>query len=228
MHLNNTNLPNSSASNIAPICVHGSGPDGVLITINPSQIGNLEQNCSVATEGNQLVADQLKTITQTLQAAEGSTLYVALIVGVVSAFAGAFAAFLFSYAQWRITQKREALIAGAKEMLSLVADLEDLATRYWLCAACNLEDSELHTWELKIKNLSKLIARYSSRLKGLPASNDTREITSRIDVLVSQLYDLATGEDFESPARIPSKPIASRIAGRCAEIRGALYQIIHF
>lgn len=228
LDLKPTSLPNSLTTSIISSCHERASSDQAVLLIEHMQAHIIEQNCSSMVEVGYETVGQLEAINKTLKTADGNALIVALLVGVVSAFAGAFAAFLFSFMQWKISLKKESLNAGANEMLSIVADLESVATRYWLSSAAEIGDPESHATELKIKNLLKLLARYSGGLKKLPAKPNIRDVACRVDRLVSDVFELATGGGFESPSRVAEKDVASAIAGRCMEIRGSLYKIIHF
>ncbi|RLA45633.1 MAG: hypothetical protein DRR42_19175 [Gammaproteobacteria bacterium] len=210
------------------VCIAIKEPDQLSVNIDPSLLQVIEESCHRFGESQDRVLEQMQLITAALQSSEIDKWLIPLGVGFVSAVAGAMAAYLFSRLQWRITQRQNALSAGATELLSLITQLEDLVVNFWLVDASSMAGPVLHGDQLKIKSLLMLTIRYSRGLKSVKMTESHKASADRLAVLVSDIYDLATGDDFESPHRKASNPTAVKLATQCAEARSSVHKLLHF
>lgn len=141
-----------------------------------------------------------------------------VIVGVFIALVGALSAYLFNVLQQRATQKKERLSAHLASLMELIASFESVAVLYWVSDRA----SQAVDAEVTIKARHRAIERQRRTLgELLPAKGDIalhRELSKFSD----DIFDLATGGDFESPIRMPSPATAMRIAHLVADIQPVL------
>lgn len=128
-----------------------------------------------------------------------------IIVGLISAFS----AFLFNLIHWVIVDSR----AKKQKKIDVVNDLfERISTNscsYWL-RDYQPEDEVL---SILIKTDIKILGR---EIKVL-GNNST--INNLVD-LMGEIFDVATGEDFESVNKKKNRSIAATVASKSAEARG--------
>lgn len=146
----------------------------------------------------------------------------ALIVGIIVAIGGAFAAYIFSVIQKKQDEVRSNLRSIVVSLHGMISELEDLSLNYWLSDASNdeLEDNKN---SIKIKNTLKLIRKYKDQYR---RTNPDQEYFTNIERFCSAVFDIATGEDFESPYRKKSRQKAAVISRECTEAKATLNEII--
>lgn len=171
---------------------------------------------SSALEG---IKSSLINISQSLHKMSDNSLSDSAIkLTVISAISGAAAAFIFNLIQWRITkgrERREALEKGILDQLSrLCVDL----TTYWMRSqGSDKVANAISEMNIKsdLKTLDRLIKLY---YKSFPCFLVPKS-KGEVELLYSDLYDIATGEDFESQNRTASPKIARQTSGKLADIR---------
>lgn len=165
------------------------------------------------------IKSSLIDISQSLHKMSDSSLSESAVkLAVISALSGAIAAFIFNLIQWRITkgrERREALEKGILDQLSrLCVDL----TTYWMRDQ-EPEKSANAISEMNIKSdlktLDRLIKLYYASFPYFLVPKSRGEV----ELLYSDLFDVATGEDFESQNRTASPKIARQVSSKLADIR---------
>jgi len=144
------------------------------------------------------------------------------------AIIGAFSAYLFNYFHWKTVKRNEHLSLMCSDLRVLISDLESISVMYWLRDYDELEKYENHISEINIKSYLKLIRENIRNL-----SNELNELnTFKLEQLnkglnnfSSEIYDLITGDDFESLNRKAQKNKAHQISYRCSIIKSKISTI---
>lgn len=128
-----------------------------------------------------------------------------IFVGLISAFS----AFLFNLIHWWIVDSRAKKQKKIDVVNNLFERISANSCSYWL-RDYQTEDEVL---SILIKTDIKILGR---EIKVL-GNNSTIE---KLVVLMGEIYDVATGEDFESMNKKKNRSIAATVASKSAEARG--------
>lgn len=140
------------------------------------------------------------------------------------------AAFVFNFLYWKVKEKKERLRAAINEAKDALLDFEENAVEYW-SHDYNPKDAKTNTvQEAKIKaNHSLLLSTYTNRifplLTSVQVKNENANLKKSIQSEIENLFDIATGGDFESSSRKASKKNVADIIRRCTRIRTRLANI---
>lgn len=144
-----------------------------------------------------------------------------------SGVVGALAAYLFNLFHWKTTEKLRKLELISQSIIDNTIKIEGTAIDYWLSRSAQNEQEKLRLKHLEITIKSLLLTQNSSitKLISISRSKQQSEIAEIIKKMNNRLYDLATGEEFESALK-PSRPSkCNRISKACAEIRFKLIEL---
>jgi hypothetical protein len=130
-----------------------------------------------------------------------------LATAVVSTLLGALIATYFSGRREKNQQKS----STASTIITLISDFESACLNYW-CKDFNEESSALEEALIKAKHTTLRCYIEDVDLK-LGEAEKTKTLR-----IMSELFDIATGGDFESKSRKSSKRVISKIAMRTATI----------
>ncbi len=186
---------------------------------------NFQANQTANTGQIEDISSTLSEISISLNKPGNSELSIALIVAVFSAVAGAGAAFCFSFLQSKLLQRSNSICAWAREIQSLVVAFEEVATQYWLRSAATIPEDQRRIQEYQITHLARMIAETSDTLNRLPKQAEVRQVTQKIQSTASELFDMATGGEFESPNRECCQTTANEIGLRCSVLRISLLKL---
>ena len=226
--LSHTNQPSELPTDLDLGCLATQEPDQLLVNVAPGLLQGIEESYHKFFGAQERIVEQMQLIVEALQPSGLDKWFIPLGVGFVSAVAGAFAAYMFSRLQWKIAQRQSALSEGATELLSLITQLENMVVEFWLVDAVSLTAPIRIGNQLKIKSLLMLIIRYSNGLQSVKMTKSHTVSAARLEELVSNLYDLATGGDFESLRRQASRETAAKLTTQCAEAKSSVHKLLHF
>lgn len=124
-----------------------------------------------------------------------------------SGFVGALAAYLFNLFHWKTTERLRKLELVSQSIIDNTVKIEHAAVEYWLSGSGQNEQEKLRLKHLEITIKSLLLNQNSStsKLISICRIRKQAEIAESIKKMNNRLYDLATGEEFES-AQKPSRP----------------------
>ncbi|MGY6481992.1 hypothetical protein [Vibrio parahaemolyticus] len=137
------------------------------------------------------------------------------------------AAFTFNFLYWKVKERKERLRAAINEAKDALFDFEENAVEYW-SSDYNPRNAKTNTiQQAKIKaNHSLLLSTYTNRvfplLSNSQKASEKMDVKKNIQLEVENLFDIATGGDFESSSRKASKKNVSDIILRCTRIRTRL------
>ena len=136
----------------------------------------------------------------------------ALSIGVISALAGAFSAFIFNVIFQLYLNKRQKQ-SNLVEMLLLSLDnINSMARDYWIEGYRNEIKCQIYIQEIKIKSELALLRKIFEIYKSTDNRKNRDMVCKDIDDFLKKSYDLITGDQFESVDRLPSNLIATEIA----------------
>jgi hypothetical protein len=95
--------------------------------------------------------------------------------------------------------------------------LDQVSVDYWLR---NYDENIDPGVEIKIKSLHRLVTSYTSSFNG--SCPKESKLASDLTDFSARIFDVITGDDFESRLRVLSKPKAGAISRQCSQIRAKL------
>ena len=187
---------------------------------------------STATEAATLLAAGLtkaiEGLTETLSsslAASGGLTWLQALFAIFVVVVGASSAYGFNYLHWRMVEKRQE-ISGARMALStLISDLESAAVNYWLRDYSEKDRLELQAAEILIKTKIPLISNYTKLITPRLGSNISASKKQKFEDFPLEIYDLVTGDGFESVSKKPSKPKALKISKLCLSMKATILSL---
>lgn len=150
-----------------------------------------------------------------------------IIEVLASGFFGALAAYLFNLFHWRTTEKIRKIEQLCTNISRITDKLEEETIRYWLTPPPNndIEKALTKQLEISIKSLIRTQVSLTEKLSEISSQKNKRDALKKSKELNDRLYEIATGEEFESKSR-KAKPGKCNIISRtCAEIRANLTSI---
>lgn len=192
-------------------------------TSSTNIIQSLRHLESSLVDSSELLSSELsRTILSVNDGVTNKTLFFAIFIS----FIGAFSAFVFNLLYWRVIRKKQILSNLGKDLLDLIENIESLALTYWVNEYDEKETKTYHISEIEIKTslrqLNKHVRIFSETIKGKIYSDEKNQL----DSFVSNIYDLVTGDGFESKTRESSKPKAMKIARECSDARVVISLIL--
>lgn len=135
------------------------------------------------------------------------------IIPIVSVIIGAFIGFLLNQYHWKRTEKEKKKASSFSKIFNLISELESLSVDYWIK---DTSEDDVKT-EVYIKSKIRLLTSYVK-------SVDANQIVLKNELInfTSEIFDLVTGDEFESKARKASKSKATSISYRCADINAVV------
>ena len=133
------------------------------------------------------------------------------------AFVGALSAYLFNLFHWRTVAKREKLSGVGNALTILIDKLESTAVEYWI-RECKEENKEIdRAMEISLKTKTRLVARYVDLFVSGHKDNATWKDLQKLRSFKGEIFDVVTGEEFESRSRKASKAKALKISNLCSD-----------
>lgn len=167
------------------------------------------------------IGDLSKTLESSLSPLQ-SNLLTQLLFGVLVAITGAFSAYLFNLFHWRMIEKKRIASRITGELSSLIERLESTAVKYWIQDYREQEKEEINATEVVLKSNLRLIHHYIRDSHSIFAVDKKTAISRLLEDFHIEIFDLVTGDDFESITRKASKSKAMKISSRCSDIRAKI------
>ena len=169
--------------------------------------------------------ESINALSASILKASGSGFVDALFVAIAGGLAGAIAAVVFSHLHWKTVNKRESLSLLATSLQDIVLELETVSIKYWLVDAKEQIPSENQTSEIRIKSCMKLVTRYARILSSFQLKGEQAKLVTQVVDFQDNIYDIATGDEFESSARVASPEKATKISYKCSALRASLTEL---
>jgi hypothetical protein len=162
---------------------------------------------------NEKLHDSIELLNSALSTHANSNYGLKPFIPIISVILGALLGYFFNRFHWSWTEKKKKETDSFTKLSTLINELETLSVEYW--TKDRGEDDEKN--EVYIKSKIKLLTKYVRFI-------DTKHelIKKELDNFASDLFDLVTGDDFESKDRKASKKKAINISYRCADMNATV------
>ncbi|WP_287017398.1 hypothetical protein [Cycloclasticus sp.] len=145
--------------------------------------------------------------------------------GLFVVFVGALSAYLFNYFHWKMVSKKNKLLGLCTAFTILINELERVSVLYWLTPYQRASQREAHTLEIQIKSNRQLISRYIKSISLQLSGKQYDPVKKKLNDFDQEMFDLITGDGFESQSREISKSKAAQISKRCVSIKAAVIML---
>lgn len=162
---------------------------------------------------NKHLHDSIELLNSTLVSQSDNNSFIEPFIPLISVITGAFIGFFCNRFHWIWTEKEKKKTDSFAKIFTLINELETLSVEYWTKDHC--EDDKKN--EVYIKSKIRLLTKY---VRFVDAKQEA--IKKDLDNFTSEIFDLVTGDEFESKNRKTSKKKAISISYRCADINAAV------
>ena len=171
------------------------------------------------------ISDEVMHLTETISSLHVPSIGIAseqVYFAVFIAFMGAFSAYLFNLFHWVMVNKKQRKDGIGIALSVLVGELESISVTYWLNDYDKECKQKIHATEIAIKSKIRLIIRYIGILSAELNSKKSESNRKELKDFSLDIYDLVTGDDFESVSRVASKSKAIKISTKCSDIKAMI------
>ncbi|MCK7178544.1 hypothetical protein [Enterobacter roggenkampii] len=148
-----------------------------------------------------------------------------LITALISTLCAATAAFIYNKIHWHSVIKRETKTKLLDSISDVVSELRVDAISYWLKGYSKKSAKTLLEEEVRIKAslsiINSTITIYASKIP----RRKRKDVEERLRAFHDELFDIITGDDFETQARKQDKGKVSSISTKCVAFRVLLNTI---
>ncbi|MCO6428078.1 hypothetical protein [Nitrosomonas communis] len=162
---------------------------------------------------NEHLHTSIELLNSTLVSQSENNSFIKPFIPIISVIIGVILGFISTRFHWEWTEKEKKKTDSFTKISTLISELETLSVEYWTKDHC--EDDE--KTEIYIKSKIRLLTKY---VKSIDAKQKT--IKQELDNFTSDIFDLVTGDEFESKDRRASKNKAISISYRCTDINAAV------
>lgn len=173
---------------------------------------------SINSSGNS-IADSIVGLEGTIELLLSASTVTSLLQMSLVAVVGALSAYIFNALHWKIVEKNKKISGVTLELRYLINDLESISVEYWTRDYKEEDHQDISVSEISIKSKIRLISRYIKLVTSeLKTKNGDQNIL-KLEEFSLNIFDLVTGDDFESRERKSSKRKAQKILNECSDIR---------
>jgi len=147
------------------------------------------------------------------------------IYGLFVVLVGALSAYFFNYLHWKMESKKNKLSVLSDALSSLIDELESVSVHYWLMPYQSDSQPEAHALEIKIKANRQLASKYIRLITSRLSDKDDGLTKKELEDFDQEMFEIITGDGFESQSREVSKPKAAEISKRCVSIKAAIVML---
>ena len=145
---------------------------------------------------------------------------------IVAALLGAASAYLFNYFHWKIVESKNTISSLCKLITDTIDTLEQSSVHYWLEESFD-KASVGKQFEITIKAKCEVLGRQTEQLFAKINTNQPASRTLKIRQAVNDIYDIATGGDFESLNRKADPVKAAKIGRLCTKVKVEVLALYH-
>ena len=143
-------------------------------------------------------------------------------LGILIAIVAAFTTFLFNVLYSKINRRRDNIKELASDLIDRIETLETDAVSYWLHTYNAEQYLEFKKLEYKIKSNIRKIRSKSRTFIECVGERKNKQLVDHINGFNDYIFDLVTGDDFESKVRRPSEIKADKISNSCSLIQSKI------
>ncbi|HGO5343794.1 hypothetical protein [Raoultella planticola] len=148
-----------------------------------------------------------------------------LITALISTTCAATAAFIYNKIHWHSVIKREAKTKLLESISDVVNELRTDAISYWLKGYSKKSAKSLLEEEMRIKASLNIINSTITIYVAQVSKLKRKEIELKLRGFHNELFDIITGDDFETQTRKQDKGKVSAISTKCVAFRVLLNTI---
>ncbi|CAI1056738.1 Uncharacterised protein [Serratia quinivorans] len=150
-----------------------------------------------------------------------TSLYIALLTAICSTTA----AFIYNKLHWKAVTARESRIKAAESIIELLIVLDEIAVDYWIKNYSKRYSRDNTKCEIKIKSCLMLINTLIPSLVLKINKGEQLFYKNKFEGYHEELFDLITGDDFETTSRKSNLTKAAKISNRCLQFRVELVNV---
>jgi hypothetical protein len=147
-----------------------------------------------------------------------------IISSVIGASSGALSAYLLNWWHWERQYNSERLLHRCARVLEQIDLFEKVSMQYWL-AESFVEQSGKKALEIEIKSKSLMLAKMIAKLRSMCRGKLSPGESIQIKTLFDNLYDISTGDSFESSIKVSEPVIAYEINKICTKLKLQISEI---
>lgn len=166
----------------------------------------------------QIYPIELEELTHSINSLPNGSFLLASYSGILGGLTASLAAFIFHYFYASSLNNRNRISHLSKMIIETTNGFQDICVNYWLSPNSSLVNNE--ELEIKIKSEFRILNSLLINLKKEVKPGSTADID--FNKLLSELFDLATGGDFESTSKLADKKKATSISTRCCQLKALL------
>lgn len=146
----------------------------------------------------------------------------ALLIPVITGLVGASAAFVYNKLHWHSVKSREEKIKKIDALIDIIISLEEVAVDYWMKNYAKKLSRDNKKAEIKIKSHLALINTLITDVIDNEPSRKQSKLRDKFIIPHGELFDLITGDDFETNSRKSNPSKSDQISSKCLKFRVAL------
>lgn len=197
-------------------------PNNTLHNDSASIGSNVSDSIISASSG---ISDSIIGLENTLESLLSSSTLTSLLQMSLVAMIGALSAYIFNALHWKVVERKKIISSVAVELRAIINDLESISMDYWTKDYIEKNRQDIHIAEIAIKSKVRLISRYIKLIISELNVKKTDQNVQKLDEFSLNIFDLVTGDEFESRDRKSSKPKAQKILNECSDIRVTILSI---
>lgn len=148
-----------------------------------------------------------------------------LITALISTTCAATAAFIYNKIHWHSVVKRETKTKLLESISDVVNELRTDAISYWLKGYSKKSAKSLLEEEMRIKASLSIINSTITIYISKESWRRKKDVESKLRAFHNELFDIITGDDFETQGRKQDKGKVSAISTKCVSFRVLLNTI---
>jgi hypothetical protein len=199
-----------------------TSPDLEVCTAIASSNESVNKEIALLSEN---ISDAVMRLSETISSLHAPSIGITseqVYFAVFIAFIGAFSAYLFNLFHWNMVNKKQRKDGISITLSVLVGELESISVTYWLNDYDKECKQKIHATEIAIKSKIRLIVRYIGILSAELNSKKLESKIKELDDFRFDIFELVTGDEFESASRIASKAKAIKISNRCSDVKAMI------
>ncbi|HGE6013847.1 TPA: hypothetical protein ACGGR7_002111 [Vibrio cholerae] len=163
----------------------------------------------------------LEKINTTISSVPDGSYALAFTSGILGAISAATAAFSLNYFYWKKLNEYNRLSHFAGVSIKHLNDFENYALSYWTSNANNTTSESMIKLEIKIRTQYSILKSSLEELcKKIPKKH--KADAEMIITTIEDIFDDATGGNFESASKVRDRKLALKIARKCLNIKTIL------
>lgn len=150
----------------------------------------------------------------------------AIVSGITGAFVASLTAALFNFLYLKNVNNRNKKRHFCASALASLDEFEDLSIKYWVTEKGSFNEQDMRLMEVRIKGVFFIMKSSLKEFSEMLSSKEKSEKKAIYD-FVYDIYDISTGDGFESSQRPFDKSRAVLISKKCSLMKSKLMRYAH-